>query len=119
MIPGVGRRALAGATALLALAGPAAAFVDTPEHQLASLFMRLVQTEDALDVSGDDGAGVHPLFGKMDALLAEAARVRPDTDAAFGIKAGIVQRWGNDWAAGGMVGKWLLHDLMARGRFGL
>jgi hypothetical protein len=55
------------------------------------------------------------LLDRIDALLGEAALIRPDTAEAFGVKARIAKEHGDNSAAGGMVLHWLLLDLMSAG----
>ena len=122
MIPGVGRRALAGVLGLgmavpAAMAAPSGQL--TAEDRLAVCLSRLWATDDYIAaLPDDDGPLVGLALDRMDELLSEAARVRPDTDKGFAMKARIAQLYAPDARAGDMVLRYLLADLMARGGLG-
>lgn len=114
------RRALAGVLGL-AVAAPAAMAVPvdrmTAEDHLVAIRRRLWLLEDELRQLPPDPSDVvlAAILDRIDATLAEAALVKPDTPLAFGHKAGIVLTYGDDCPAGEMVHRYLLCDLMMRG----
>lgn len=87
----------------------------TPDDALARCLAWLMEADREFAGLPDDDPGAEAPVARMDTLLCSAAKIRSVTDRGFALKARIARVYG-DCPAGEMVQRWLLSDLMTRGK---
>ena len=112
------RRGILAGLGLAAVPVPALApsYVEGPDDRLAACLGRLWLAEGDVDRLSDDyeDAEIDAILTRMDAILTDAAFIKPETARGWGYKARIVQVYG-DSKAGELVRRYLLAELIERG----